>query len=622
MPPPDVFNSTLEGLHWPWAGGQKEGPALIRAALVSLALLIANAASADEMKAPHISVARVDWDQAAASLAGQPAGTPAQAFAKLNAAASRRFPGIGKSPVPVLLPFDIDGFSREIAANLGPPKPADVADRFVRAGFHATRFFLAGPAGYDTAFSMRTADVPELSDISYPEPVYVLFSGFNMLYRLDGPPLPDGTPVKDLENDFPGVRRYLHESYVRYSFQRYGVTYVAAVYCLDMRPRPKILTCRQADRIAEHFLHALTLVGGTPLAEPQTVEPVPHDRPKHVASEFTYFSPGFLIPGTGLKKDMGGRADYTVYARLRFPLKEAPDFANSQSFNNWGDCDFTGKSRRNLRQKGTPYFCKVNGRPLVFDESAGANYSYPWRDNFCEHRHFFVGQCPGGEGHQGQDIRPGFCKLFNEGADRCEPYQHEVVAVHDGIILRARKQEAVYLFVNTPNTHVRVRYMHMNPHQLNDDGVVSGKMVREGDVLGKVGNYNEHERGTTYHLHFDMQVPTKVGWVFVNPYMTLVSAYERLIGARGTEIKPGDRVPPLASIPPVIDRGSSAASTAPVPPLPPRPSVRTEEDAAARAKPHKAKSHKAERRKAKAHEARSHKKRHHIRKKARRKHHE
>jgi hypothetical protein len=43
------------------------------------------------------------------------------------------------------------------------------------------------------------------------------------------------------------------------------------------------------------------------------------------------------------------------------------------------------------------------------------------------------------------------------------------------------------------------------------------------------------EAGTSYHVHFDIQVPTKLGWVFVNPYMTLVAAYERLIGERGTE---------------------------------------------------------------------------------------
>jgi hypothetical protein len=34
-----------------------------------------------------------------------------------------------------------------------------------------------------------------------------------------------------------------------------------------------------------------------------------------------------------------------------------------------------------------------------------------------------------------------------------------------------------------------------------------------------------------------MPVPTKYGWVFVNPYMTLVAACERLIGARGTQLE-------------------------------------------------------------------------------------
>jgi len=260
-----------------------------------------------------------------------------------------------------------------------------------------------------------------------------------------------------------------------------------------------------------------------------------------------------------------------------------PAFANSQSFNNWGDCDFTGRSVRNPRRKDQPYSCNVNGRPLVFNESAPGNYSYPWRDNFCEHRRFFVGQCPGGEGHQGQDIRPSSCKLFNEGADRCQPYQHEVVAAHDGFILRARKQEAVYLFINTPTTHARVRYMHMNPNQLDADGILSGKLVHEGDLIGKVGNYNNRERGTTYHLHFDMQVPTKIGWVFVNPYMTLVAAYERLIGTRGKEIKDGDSVPAVAGVPPVIMRPSDTPVVALA------PGVQTQESAAVRAKPHKAK---------------------------------
>ena len=477
------------------------------------------------------------------------------------------FPGITNSSVPVLLPFDIDGFAKDITANpeQPPDKIAASAARFMRADFQPTKFFLTGPAGYDAAFALTLANVPDLSDIRYSDPVYVLFSGLAMTYQLEGPALPDGEPVKSLQDNFPGMRRYLHESYIRYSFERYGVTYVAAIYCLDTRPRKKILTCRQADRVMERFLRTLRLAGGTPAAEIPT-EAIRAEQPKDTSKDFTYLSPGLIIPNTGLRKDTGGRADYTVYARLRFPLKEAPAFANSQSFNNWGDCDFTGRSVRSPRRKDQPYSCNVNGRPLVFNESGPGNYSYPWRDNFCEHRRFFVGQCPGGEGHQGQDIRPSSCKLLNEGADRCQPYQHEVVAAHDGFILRAPKQEAVYLFINTTSTHARVRYMHMNPNQLDADGIVSGKLVHEGDPIGKVGNYNNRERGTTYHLHFDMQVPTKLGWVFVNPYMTLVAAYERLIGARGMEIKDGDPVPPIAGVPPVIMQPSEipAVALAPV----------------------------------------------------------
>ena len=555
-----------------------------RAVLVGLVLLIAGAAPAEEMKNPQISLARIDWDAAAASLADRAAGTPAEIFAKLNVAAEAGFSGIANSTVPVLLPFDIDGFAKDLVANPGqsPDKIAENADRFMRSGFQATKFFLTGPAGFDAAFGLTLASVPDLSDIRYSEPVYVLLSGLGMTYQLDGPALPEGELVKSLQSDFPGIRRYLHESYIRYSFERYGVTYVAAIYCRDTRPRPKLLTCRQADRVMDRFLRALKLAGGTPAAD-HKVEALPLDRPKEESKDFTYFSPGSIIPNTGLRKDLGGRPDYTVYARLRFPLKQMPAFANSQSFNNWGDCDFTGRSVRNPRRKDQPYSCNVNGRPLVFNESAPGNYSYPWRDNFCEHRRFFVGQCPGGEGHQGQDIRPSSCKLFNEGADRCQPYQHEVVAAHDGFILRARKQEAVYLFINTPTTHARVRYMHMNPNQLDADGILSGKLVHEGDLIGKVGNYNNRERGTTYHLHFDMQVPTKIGWVFVNPYMTLVAAYERLIGTRGKEIKDGDSVPAVAGVPPVIMRPSDTPVVALA------PGVQTQESAAVRAKPHKAK---------------------------------
>jgi len=154
-----------------------------------------------------------------------------------------------------------------------------------------------------------------------------------------------------------------------------------------------------------------------------------------------------------------------------------------------------------------------------------------------EHRYFFVGECPGGLGHQGQDIRPSSCKQRIFGANRCEPYRHDVVAVRDGMVLRTRGQFAFHVVVNAPDERVRFRYLHMLPKQLDLDGMVSGRAVREGEVIGKVGNFFRRERATTYHLHFDMQVPTRYGWVFVNPYMSLVAAYERLIQGRGQEIK-------------------------------------------------------------------------------------
>ncbi len=140
--------------------------------------------------------------------------------------------------------------------------------------------------------------------------------------------------------------------------------------------------------------------------------------------------------------------------------------------------------------------------------------------------------------------------------------------------------------------------MHMNPDQLDSDQILSGKLVRAGDVIGKVGNYNDGERGTTYHLHFDMQVPTKLGWVFVNPYMTLVSAYERLINGRGREIKDGDAMPPVVGAPPIIlhksEQTTAGAKTG---------AARTEGSAAVRLKSHKSK-------------AKVHKKRHSVQRRA------
>src|SRR5581483_8199096 len=92
------------------------------------------------------------------------------------------------------------------------------------------------------------------------------------------------------------------------------------------------------------------------------------------------------------------------------------------------------------------------------------------------------------------------------------------------------------LVVNSANEHIRFRYLHMNPFKMDADNLLNGRRVHEGEVIGQVSNFSGKGNGTSFHLHFDIQVPTKDGWVFVNPYMTLVRSYERLIGARGTEL--------------------------------------------------------------------------------------
>ena len=260
------------------------------------------------------------------------------------------------------------------------------------------------------------------------------------------------------------------------------------------------------------FLKALRIAGGEPSRPRLDIPAGIAERPSAASADFTYLPPGDIIPSSGYRKQ-GGRADFNAYSQIRFPLEKAPAFVRSQSFRNR----------------------KSNSKSL--EQLANGNGAYPWRDNFCEARDFGVGQCASGFGHQGQDIRPA-CPLRSEGVDRCDPRQQAVVAVREGVLIRSPKQQAATLQINTRNEHIRFRYMHMNPADMDTGGILSGRRVEEGEKIGVVSNYLDHPNGTTRHLHFDVQVFTRDGWLWVNPYVTLISAYERLIWGRGREIGP------------------------------------------------------------------------------------
>lgn len=204
-----------------------------------------------------------------------------------------------------------------------------------------------------------------------------------------------------------------------------------------------------------------------------------------LAQTFQYNPPGQLKPGSGT-----GRVDDMAYVPgMRYPLESAPSYPNSQV---WGKGGLNG---------GGGGQCDAE------------NYSYPWWDNFCETRGWDVPMCPGGKGHQGQDIRPA----------TCEKNVHWAVAAEAGEITNIGS----YTVTLVGSSGTKHRYLHMEPTSLQ---VSVGSKVSRGDRLGRVSN-SFGDTATTIHLHYDIfQTVSGVGPSFVPPYMSLVRSYEELIG--------------------------------------------------------------------------------------------
>ena len=491
---------------------------LLAASLVPLAG--SGVAAADEIHTPSISAMRVEWraalDQFRSEVSSQPAAGSTFSFAvqrrvpasdprsmpalvQLNAITSEIFTGIGRSPIPVLLPFDTAAWLE--ARQNGGVDPDGVARH--QADFSAVDVFHAGLSGYDATFSLAPGAGEGLPHRTFATPVEVQITGSLLVYDLADPAGGKGEPVKSLAAQYPDMRRFIREGYVRYAFTKFGVPYVVSIQCLDSVPRARRLACREAYPVAERFLKALRVVGGLPSRQRKDIASIVAERPIAASVDFTYHPSGDIIAKTGARRQPG-RSDNTAYSQIRFPLVRVPVAIRSQSF-----------ARR--------------------DKTTLVGGVYPWRDNFCEDRSFNVGQCASGFGHQGQDIRPRPCAA-EESAEGCDDKQQAIVAVRDAIVIRAPKQQAATLQINTRTEHIRFRYMHMNPSSMDADGLLNGRRVIEGEPIGVVSNYLDHPAGTSMHLHFDVQVFTRDGWLWVNPYTTLVSAYERLIRGRGREI--------------------------------------------------------------------------------------
>ena len=161
---------------------------LFRRWLAVLCLLPAGlaGAAAEEFRTPSITAVRVEWravlDQLRTEIATYPAiasrftfagqrrvpawdprSTPA--LVQLNAINAVLFAGIGRSPVPVLLPFDTAGYLEGQSDGTALPLSRYQAD------FRPADLFHAGPAGYDAVFSLLSGAGAGLPSRTFARPV-------------------------------------------------------------------------------------------------------------------------------------------------------------------------------------------------------------------------------------------------------------------------------------------------------------------------------------------------------------------------------------------------------------------------------------------------------------------
>ena len=169
--------------------------------------------SAAEFRPPETTVLHVDWRAAQNQLRLELASAPSlaadfsfapqhrlsgfdapavPAWVALNAATAPIFAGIGRSAVPVLLPFDTADF---LQARQNGTEKAVSASRY-QADFRSVDFFDAGPSGYDAVFSLEPGAGDGLPSRTFAKPVEVQITGSLLIYDVLDPAGGKGEPVK------------------------------------------------------------------------------------------------------------------------------------------------------------------------------------------------------------------------------------------------------------------------------------------------------------------------------------------------------------------------------------------------------------------------------------------
>lgn len=234
----------------------------------------------------------------------------------------------------------------------------------------------------------------------------------------------------------------------------------------------------------------------------------PGFRPDDPGAKF--WAPGHLKPGSG----DGVPLDEVEIPGMRFPIERAPAYANSQLYSHGGG---------------------EGPKPLTWNQKHPSNFSYPWRDNFCEKRGKITqveALCPAQRGvHQGQDIRA---------ASATKNTYWAVAAVNGKISKDNPLGSSSTLDVKSTNQSQFFRYLHL----YDDSPVIGtptrrafGEKVTRGDRIGLVSAIMRYTKpdgtqvkyGTTTHLHFEIWEAGTDGYHRVPPYSSLVDSYKRLL---------------------------------------------------------------------------------------------
>ena len=323
-------------------------------------------------------------------------------------------PRIAKVPIPVLAPIDS---ARYVSAfvGLGGSKPKSVSD-FLSPAISGMQF-LGKSTGYDVILSVKPSLLPA-GGKAKANLAQIHLGGTGLLYGVNtgdasGGDAQRGEVVDDqvLQRMYPRLRRNVSDDGLTYTFVKYGASYFVNISCTNGPPYVGDLPCEKVEEIARTVLRDLNLIGGAPLPIPRAKGPSP--RPMKKSSNFTYYAPGNLMPGTSQDR-LGGVKYRTVWGQsdLLFPIKLFPAHANSQNFMHAGNC--LRREQQIMLDQGR-YICRQNpDKVLEPREDTPENYAYPWRDNYCEERNDASRQpkdCPArARAHEGQDIRPVACK--------------------------------------------------------------------------------------------------------------------------------------------------------------------------------------------------------------------